>query len=338
MTREVDMDNKITVVGGGSWGTALAHLMASKGYEVTMLVRGAEQAEEISRTHTNARYLPDLVLAPSLRAVTDAHEALDGVRICVLAVPCQHLRCSLRALAPFTDRGIVPVCASKGIELGTLRRMAEVVAGEWPEAAGRYAILSGPSFAREVVRGKPTTVVLGCTDKDLGAELRAVFSTELFRVYSSEDVAGVELGGAVKNVMAIAAGVCDGLELGHNARAGLITRGLAEMSRLGVAMGARAATFMGLSGLGDLVLTCTGDLSRNRQVGLRLARGESLERICMGMHMVAEGVSTSGAVCALGKALKVDLPVAGAVERMLRSEARPPDLVRELMTRALREE
>ncbi|MCL1939352.1 MAG: NAD(P)-dependent glycerol-3-phosphate dehydrogenase [Desulfovibrionaceae bacterium] len=328
---------RITILGAGSWGTALAHLAADKGLETLLLARDASLAEEINTRHENSRYLPGLPLCPALRAVTDPAVALAGADIVLLAVPCQYLRESLVRLAPLLPDDGVFVCASKGIELGTLKRMSEVTAEALPGKKPRYAILSGPSFAREVVQGKPSAVVLGCADAGLGEELRAVFSTPAFRVYSSTDVAGVEFGGAIKNVMAIAAGLCDGLELGHNARAALITRGLAEMSRLGEALGARAATFMGLSGLGDLVLTCTGDLSRNRQVGLRLATGESIGSIAASMRMVAEGVKTTEAVCELAAQMGVELPLAFAVRQVLGGTA-PLDALRALMSRALREE
>ena len=329
---------RMTVFGGGSWGTALAHLMAEKGLEVTLLVRDPAQAEAVSLRHENHRYLPGLALAPSLRADTNAETALAGAEVCLLAVPCQFLRHALEDVARFIPEQAIPVCASKGIEIGSLKRMSEVVADVLPALSRRYAILSGPSFANEVVEGKPTAVALGCADAALGERLRAIFSTACFRVYSSTDVVGVELGGAVKNVMAIAAGLCDGLGLGYNARAALITRGLAEMSRLGLALGARPVTFMGLSGMGDLVLTCTGDLSRNRQVGMRLAAGESMRQIGAGMHMVAEGVKTTEAVCVLGDKLGVDLPIADAIRRVLAHGAAPRTLVHELMARALREE
>lgn len=329
---------RVTVFGGGSWGTALGHLLAEKGLLVTLLVRDAAQAEAVNQRHENPRYLPDLCLAPSLRADTDPARALAGADVCLLAVPCQFLRHALEEVVRHIPDQSVPVCASKGIELGTLKRMSEVAADVVPAWAGRYAILSGPSFAKEVVEGKPTAVVLGCADAVLGERLRDLFSSGRFRVYSSTDVVGVELGGAVKNVMAIAAGLCDGLGLGHNARAALITRGLAEMSRLGLAMGARPVTFMGLSGMGDLVLTCTGDLSRNRQVGMRLAAGESMARIAAGMRMVAEGVKTTEAVRLLGDRLGVDLPIVDAIRRVLAEDAAPAAVVRELMTRALREE
>lgn len=329
---------RITVIGGGSWGTALAHLMAKKNFDVTMLVRDAALAESITLGHTNERYLPGLPLAPGLKAETEAEKALAGAEICVLATPSQFLRSVLEQVACFIPGGAVPVCASKGIELGSLKRMSQVVADVLPDMAGRYAILSGPSFAVEAVEGKPAAVVIACADIPLGEHLRGVFSSGSFRVYSSTDVVGVEIGGAVKNVMAIAAGLCDGLGLGHNSRAALITRGLAEISRLGMALGARGSTFMGLSGMGDLVLTCTGNLSRNRQVGMRLAAGESMARIAADMHMVAEGVTTTGAVRQLGESLDVALPIVEAMHKVISEGANPVSLVEELMTRALREE
>ena len=327
---------RATVLGAGSWGTALAHLLAGKGLEVMLLARDAAVVESVNKGE-NPRYLPGLALEPGLRASRDPAQALAGTDMVLLAAPCQHMRDALAPIADLVPGHATVVCASKGIELGSLKRMSAVVCDMLPEQAARYAILSGPSFAREVVQGKPSAVVMGCLDPALGENLRQVFSTENFRVYSSIDVAGVELGGAVKNVIAIAAGLCDGLGLGHNARAALITRGLAEMSRLGVALGARPSTFMGLSGLGDLALTCTGDLSRNRQVGLRLAAGDSLADITSSMHMVAEGVKTTRAVCVLAEKLHVDLPIAEAVSRVLDGAA-PLKAVHELMTRDLREE
>ena len=329
---------RISVLGGGSWGTALAHLLADKGLRVTLLVRDEALAAAVNTAHENPPYLPGLALHPDLKASTDPAAALPETDLLLLAVPCQFLRETLNRVAGHLPAHAVPVCASKGIEVGTLKRMSEVVADVLPGQSEHYAILSGPSFAREVLESKPTAVALGCADAALGEKLRALFSTDRFRVYSSTDVAGVELGGAVKNVMAIAAGLCDGLGLGHNARAALITRGLAEMSRLGEALGARPGTFMGLSGMGDLVLTCTGDLSRNRQVGMRLAAGESMDAIAKSMRMVAEGVKTTGAVRTLAGSLGVDLPIAEAMSRVLDAEATPLAMVRELMTRALREE
>ena len=329
---------RITVIGGGSWGTALANLLAHKGLFVSILVRRKEAAEEITQRHENSRYLPGFALSPALWASCDPKEALQDADICLLAVPCQEMRATLNRLAPFVPAGAVPVCASKGVEINGLHSMHEVVEATLPAQSRSYAILSGPSFAKEVMENKPTAVALGCADPASAEMLREALSTPLFRVYSSTDVIGVELGGAVKNVMAIAAGLCDGLGLGNNARAALITRGLAEMSRLGKAMGAKEGTFMGLSGLGDLVLTCTGDLSRNRQVGLRLADGESMEHIAGTMHMVAEGVKTTEAICALGKRHGIDLPLSEAVYKVVHNGAAPKAMVRELMARALREE
>ena len=327
---------RIVIVGGGSWGTALGHVWAEGGHEVRMLVRDAARAVEISEQHRNGRYLPDLPLSPKLSARHEPAVALAGAEIVVLAVPCRHMRAVLTDLVPFLPERPVLVCASKGIEGGSLARMSEVMAETVPSSLP--CVISGPSFAKEVVLGKPTVVVLACADKEAAESLRHDLATETFRVYSSADVVGVELGGALKNTIALAAGVCDGMDLGDNARAALITRGLAEISRLGQALGARPATFMGLSGMGDLVLTCTGDLSRNRQVGLRLGRGEKLEDILGSMHMVAEGVYTTRAVCDLAARLSLDVPIAQALNRVLAGETDPARMVLELMTRALREE
>ncbi|MDR3177162.1 MAG: NAD(P)-dependent glycerol-3-phosphate dehydrogenase [Desulfovibrio sp.] len=328
---------RIAVLGGGAWGTALGCLAAGKGFDAVLLVRDEELAGEINERHENRRYLPGLALDPRLRAGVSAGSVLSGAEVCVLAVPCQFMRAALEKVVAFLPDGAVLVCVSKGIETSSLKRMSEVAAEVLPRLAGRYAVLSGPSFAAEVMRGKPTAVVLGCADAGMRESLRGLFATGVFRVYSSPDVTGLELGGAVKNVMAIAAGLCDGLEFGHNARAALIARGLAEMIRLGRAMGARMETFMGLSGLGDLVLTCTGDLSRNRQVGLRLAAGENLSAITAGMRTVAEGVATTAAVLRLAEGRGVEMPVARAVGRIL-DGALPLEAARELMARALRDE
>lgn len=329
---------RITVIGGGSWGTALGSHLAGLGHELRMLVRESEVADDINSNARNSMYLPGLPLHSGISATTSPENGLAGAEICLLAVPCQFMRESLAALAPHMPSGAVPVCASKGIEVLSLMRMSEIVQATLPEQAGRYAALSGPSFAKEVIEGKPVAIVLACRDAALGAQLREVFAGPTFRVYSSTDVVGVETGGAMKNVIAIAAGLSDGLGLGENARAALITRGLAEMSRLGEALGGRASTFMGLSGMGDLVLTCAGDLSRNRQVGKRLANGESMAEISASMIQVAEGVKTTEAACRLADKLGLDLPIARAMQRVIAGGAAPRDLVDELMTRTLREE
>ena len=328
----------IAVLGGGSWGTALAHVFALGGHRVTMLVRKPEAAEEITERHTNERYLPGSLLSPALMATIDPAAALADANIAILAVPCQSMRSFLLSVKDFLPKNAALVCASKGLEKGTHALMSRVVAEEMPHMATRYAILSGPSFAREVVEGLPTAIVLGCLDAPLAAMLRHELSSAMFRVYSNPDVAGVECGGALKNVMALAAGMADGLGFGHNSRAALITRGLAEMSRLGVALGGNAATFMGLSGMGDLVLTATGDLSRNRQVGMRLGKGEKLEDIIASMRHVAEGVPTTEAVYDLARSLKIDLPITFAMRAIILGETDPRSAVRELMQRELKDE
>lgn len=334
----------IAVLGGGSWGTALAHLLAHAGHSVALLLRDAEQAAHINAHHENPRYLQGVPLHPGIRAVAgdtggpEQAEALAGASILVLSVPCQAMRRTLRGLAGVVPPDCVLVNTAKGIEVSELVTVERMVREELPGFVDRYAVLSGPSFALEVATCKPTAVVLGCRDERLGARLREVFATPWFRSYSSTDVPGVELGGAIKNIIAIAAGLSDGLGFGLNARAALVTRGLAETSRLGVALGARAATFMGLSGLGDLMLTCSGDLSRNRQVGLRLGAGESLEDIVASMRMVAEGVKTTQAVYRLAQRLGVDMPVTGTMYSVLYEGFAPREAVQALMGRQLKEE
>ncbi len=329
---------RITVLGGGSWGTALGHALAEKKHTVTLLVRDRAVADAVSITRENPRYLPGCALHPALSATTNPETALRNAELCILAIPCQHLRLRLRELFRLFPPFAPLVCASKGIERGSQALMSQVVREELPGLAGRYAMLSGPSFAREVMAGLPTALVLGCEDRLLGEHLRGQLATPVLRIYSSADRAGVECGGALKNVIALAAGISDGLGLGHNSRAAIITRGLAEMSRLGEALGARTATFMGLSGMGDLVLTCTGDLSRNRQVGLRLGRGEALGAIIDSMSSVAEGVPTTEAAHDLAGRLGVELPITAAMRSILNGSVEPEAAVRALMTRSLKEE
>lgn len=334
----------MAVLGGGSWGTALAHLLAHGGHDVTLLLRNAELAAHINTFHENPHYLPGIALHPAIRAVAgsvggpEQAAVLSGTALLVLSVPCQHMRETLRGLARVVPPDCILVNTAKGIEVSERVTVEQMVHEELPAFIERYAVLSGPSFAREVASCKPTAVVLGCRDEQLGAHLREIFATPWFRAYSSTDVAGVELGGAVKNVIAIAAGISDGLGFGLNARAALVTRGLAETSRLGLALGARASTFMGLSGLGDLMLTCSGDLSRNRQVGLRIGAGESLDDIIASMHMVAEGVKTTEAVHHLALELGEDMPVTSAMYDVLYRSVLPREAVQALMARQLREE
>lgn len=328
----------ITIMGGGSWGTALAHLLAGKGHDTVMLIRDPELARDITERHENVRYLPGLTLSRGIRATVDTESALRGAELLIGAVPCQSWREALRGIRPFMRPGMIITCASKGVEISGLSTMGTIVQEELADLAPRYAVLSGPSFAVEVVRGLPTAVVLGCEDRALGAHLREVFTTPTFRSYSSCDVRGVELGGAVKNVIAIAAGISDGLGFGHNAKAALITRGLAEITRLGTALGAEASTFMGLSGLGDLVLTCNGDLSRNRRVGLKLAQGKTLDAIVAEMVMIAEGVKTVTAIKTLADKLDVSMPITRTMHQILYNGLEPRAGVRALMSRELKDE
>jgi glycerol-3-phosphate dehydrogenase (NAD(P)+) len=332
------MHAKIVVLGAGAWGTTLANLVAEKEYRVVLWGRNTEQIERMRQYGENERLLPGVRLDPRLDLSSDLGEAVEGAFCAIVAVPCQYLRYVLELARPSFRPSPRVICASKGIELSSLKTMASVVTEALGDKAPKYAVLSGPSFAEEVSQGQPTAVSLGCEDPDVAEELQRVLSTERFRVYTNEDRVGVELGGAIKNVMALATGIADGLGFGQNARAGLITRGLAEMSRLGMALGGRADTFMGLSGIGDLVLTCTGSLSRNRRVGLRLGGGESLETIMSGMRSVAEGVKTAEALHRLGRRKGVELPVTDQVQAILSEGKDPSDAVRELMTRELKSE
>lgn len=322
------------VIGGGSWGTALAAILAAKGRDVRLWVRDPDLAGEIERVRENGRYLPGVRLDGSLRATADIAEALTGAALVVSATPSHVVRGVMTAAAPHVAAEAIIVSASKGIEEGSLKRMTEVL-GEVLGRSGedRLAVLSGPSFAAEVVRGSPTAVTLAARDPDVAEAARAAFSSPRFRVYTSDDVVGVELGGSVKNVVAIATGIADGLEYGYNARAALITRGLAEISRLGMALGGQRLTFMGLAGLGDLVLTCTGELSRNRTVGLRLGRGESLTSILSEMRQVAEGVRSTRSVRDLASRIDVEMPIVEQVYEMLYHAKSPQVVVEELMTR-----
>ena len=268
---------RIAVLGAGSWGTTLANLLALKGHDVCLWAYETDVVEAINGAHMNPVFLPNSPLAPSLRAVGDAADAVKGASIVVSVAPSHALRSVLRRVQDTVPFGTIIASATKGLETDTLALMSDVIAAELPQA--RLAVLSGPSFAKEVYEGRPTAVVASSADPAVAEAVQEAFATPRFRVYTNSDVVGVELGGALKNVIAIATGVLDGLDLGNNARAALLTRGLAEITRLGVAHGADPLTFAGLAGMGDLVLTATGDLSRNRRVGLGLAEGRSLEEI-----------------------------------------------------------
>jgi len=334
--QEISMN--VAVIGGGSWGTSLADLLASKGVDTTLWVRERDLLAEIKSKGENTWYMPGITLSPHLKTSMDLAQACADKDLYLMAVPSQFMRATLSGLRNLMAKNPAVVCASKGIELDTGKTMSEVCDEAMGGKKHRFAALSGPSFAYEVIRRMPTAVSLGCKDKDLAKRVQELFATDYFRVYTNKDVKGVELGGAVKNIIAIAAGVIDELGFGMNARAALITRGLAEMSRLGAKLGAEPKTFVGLSGLGDLVLTCTGDLSRNRQVGRRLAQGRKLIDILGEMKSVAEGVKTTQAVHGLAQKLKVEVPITEQVHAILYENKDPAQAVRELMSRALKDE
>jgi len=326
---------KVAVVGAGSWGTGLAAHLARSGHVVFLWARDPAQAQEIRDRHQSSRYLPGVTL-PALGATSDLAEAARDAEIAIVAVPSEFCRGTLRALRPHLGAATTLVSATKGLELGTLRRMSEVAAEEAP--GHPVAVLSGPSFALEVAQGQPTTVVVAASALTVAEAVQRAVSSRSFRAYSSDDVIGVELGGALKNVIAIAAGIVGGLGYGHNTVAALITRGLAEISRLAVALGARPDTLSGLAGLGDLVLTCTGDLSRNRRLGHALGAGHSVGEALAELHMVAEGVRTTQAACALAERAGVEMPIAQQMRAVLYEGKPPREGVEELMLRTLKRE
>lgn len=325
----------ISVIGAGSWGTTLAALLAQKGYDITLWAREPEVAEEINRARANSLYLPGVVLPWNLTATTDLCEAVSGARYIVSVVPTQFIRPVFSPLVAHLHREAVFISASKGIEIETLLTPSRVLR----EVTGKPAsALSGPSFAREVILKLPTAVTLATDDKKTGLLLQEIFTTDYFRVYTHDDLVGVEIGGALKNVIAIASGICDGLRLGCDARAALITRGLSEIARLGVSLNAKSLTFSGLSGLGDLVLTCTGPLSRNYTVGYKLGQGKRLAEITAETASVAEGVTTTLAASTLAKRQGIDMPIVEQVYCTLYEDKAPAAAVRDLMHRSLKME
>lgn len=322
------------VVGGGSWGTTLAALLLKRGHRVRLWVREPEVAERIRVEGENRTYLPGIRLPDGLQVTTELHEAVVDAEVVVSVVPSQFVGTVIREAAPAVRPDALVVSASKGIETTTLRTCSQVLADILPaDQAERLAVLSGPSFALEVAQERPTAVVVASRSPEAALRAQQLFQTGYFRVYTNADVLGVELGGALKNVIALAAGAAAGLGLGHNTLAALITRGLAEMTRLGVAMGAEAATFAGLAGLGDLVLTCTGELSRNRTVGCRLGRGEPLHAILRDMRAVAEGIHTARAAHALAEKHGVEMPISEEVYAMITEGRDPRVAVQNLLLR-----
>jgi len=325
--------SRIAVVGAGCWGTALAIVLSrsAHAHEIWFWARDANHAQSISRSKENRKYLPGIPVPAAIRLTHSMGDALRGASIIIGAVPSAHARNVYGAAAGALAPGAVVVSATKGLEPGTHARMSEVIASTLPEA--RIAVLSGPSFAVEVAKGSPTAVVIAAADAALAADLQEQFAAPNFRLYTNDDVLGVELAGAMKNVIAIAAGTCQGLGLGANTLAALITRGLAEMARLAAALGARPETLSGLAGLGDLVLTCNGVLSRNRHVGIELAKGCPLHEILIGMSGVAEGVDSAKPLLALAREHKVELPITTQVDAILRGDQNARAAIREIMER-----
>lgn len=330
---------KIGVIGGGSWGTTLASLLAEIHGSALLWVRGEELCEKINRAHENPVYLPGFKLPRGLEATTEIERAVSGAEILVFVVPSQYARGVLERMAPFVSPETILVSATKGIENKTLKTMAELFRECLPHhPPAHQACLSGPSFAKEVMRKMPTAVTAACHEPKTAQKIQQAFSSPAFRVYTNPDITGVELAGALKNVTAIAAGVSDGMGFGHNTRATLITRGLAEMVRLGTALGANPSTFYGLAGVGDLILTCTGDLSRNRTVGVRLGKGETLLGILDEMKMVAEGVKTTKSAHDLARKYGIEMPIVEQVYLLLYKDKDARTCVKDLMLRTLKAE
>ena len=327
---------RCAVIGAGAWGTALGDLLAATGHEVRIWAYEGDVVASINEQHENKRFLKGVRLARGLRATNNQATALDRAMLVIYATPSTHLRSITRAGAPCIHQEAILAVASKGIELGSMALMTDVVSAEAPGNA--VVALSGPSFAAEVAARQPTAVVAASTDQSAARQVQEAMSGGTFRVYTHDDVIGVELGGSLKNVMAVATGILEGVGLGFNSRAALITRGLAEMTRLGTSLGARASTFAGLAGIGDLVLTCTGTLSRNRTLGVEIGHGKSLEEARAGKETVAEGVVTTASAIELAAREGVEMPIAEMVYRILFDHHPAKLAAQELMARELRSE
>ena len=323
----------VGVIGSGAWGTTLARLLAGKGIETTLWEHQPERARAMQEQRENTLFLPGFRFPASLRVTADIAQATRAQEMLLLVTPSQRLRENLRLLAPTLGPGTLLVNCSKGIEISTLKRMSEIICEELPNVHQRLASLSGPNLSREVADEKPTAAVVASNTPEVALRARALLTTEHFRVYNSDDVVGVELGGALKNIIAIGAGFNDGMGFGENAKAAFITRGLAEISRLGIAAGANPLTFAGLAGIGDLIATCASPLSRNQQLGRRLAAGEKLDEILASTHSVAEGVSTTRAALKFAERYGVEMPITRQLSLVLFEGLDPHKAVPELMMR-----
>ncbi len=333
------MGRAIGVIGAGGWGTALSKLLCQKGDEVTLWCHGEESYREIQEQGENRSYLPGIILPRSLKVTRSLKEAVSGKEILFCTVPSHAVREVMWNTVSYVAPQVILVCGTKGIQEDSLMTMGEVLSEIFGESQrDRFAFLSGPTFALEVAQGLPAAITVAAFVEQVRRDIQETLSTQSLRVYSSKDVVGVQIGGVVKNVIAIAAGISDGLGLGYNARAALITRGLAEMTRLAVKMGADPLTLSGLPGLGDLILTCTGELSRNRKVGIQIAQGKKLEDILHGMRMVAEGVRNTRSVYLLAGRLGVEMPIVEQMHLVLYEGKKPSEAVRDLMQRSLKAE
>ncbi|MCA1831315.1 MAG: NAD(P)H-dependent glycerol-3-phosphate dehydrogenase [Actinomycetota bacterium] len=322
------------VIGAGSWGTAFASILASNHLPTLLWARRNELAREINARHMNQPYLPDIPLPTTLRATANLEEAVSTASTIVIGMPSHAFRDKLVEIGPMIQPGVAVVSLTKGVEQETLFRMTEVIVDAAKIEPERAAVVSGPNLAKEVARGQPGATVVACSDMGRARRLQRLFHHRTLRVYCNDDVAGVEIAGACKNVIALAAGMADGLGYGDNSKSALITRGLAEVTRLGVRVGAKPMTFIGLAGVGDMIATCTSKLSRNRHVGEELGKGRALDEIIAEMNMVAEGVKSCRAILGLAERAGVDMPIASRVARVLFDGVHPKDMVEDLMLRA----
>lgn len=329
---------QVAVFGAGSWGTTCAQVLSDGGCDVRLWCRRAEVAESINATRTNHEYLPDVVLPEGIRATHEPREAADGSAVAVLAIPAQELRANLAEWHQVIPSEAVILSLIKGVELGTSKRMSEVITEVTGAASGRIAVLSGPNLAREIIRRQPTASVVACSDHAVAEGLQKIFHTAYFRPYTNGDVIGTELGGAVKNVIALAVGMMAGLGFGDNTRASVVTRGLAETARLGAALGADVYTFQGLAGMGDLIATCSSPLSRNRAYGERLGAGESAASIMASTRQVAEGAESCESILNLALRNGVEMPIVESVTRVICGEATPSEVAQGIVSRPTKSE
>jgi glycerol-3-phosphate dehydrogenase (NAD(P)+) len=330
------LQKQITVLGDGGWGTTLAILLFNNGQSITLWSNFPAYAEKLRESRENPKFLPGVHIPEEISITSDPRAALEGKELAVVAVPTQYLRSVLGKFAPCWKEGLSIVSVAKGIEVETLLRPSEIIGKMFSGA--KICVLSGPSHAEEVASGLPTTIVAASRDEALAQEVQALFSNDRFRVYTNPDMLGVELAGALKNVIALAAGICEGLGFGDNAKAAILTRGLAEISRLGVAMGAKAGTFAGLSGIGDLITTCISPYGRNRRAGMAIGQGKSLDEVLKATEMVAEGIPTTKAAKALARKHNVEMPITQAVYEVLYGGKEPAQAASDLMTRLPRSE